>query len=213
MSSETSSPVVKWILIVLSGISVLCIAFFIVLMTRPVDEYRVADELQARGFHVEYERHEIWQRPFQVWGDGLSITEDDSRLICQLPHLQALAFQCCDLSGLNLDDIGNCQGLWCFHCEDVTLFPADEIRKLAACPINTFHYTKSPLNDSDLKDFAKWAKGVFLDLNDNAGITDAGLEHLEKIASLQYLGLVRTSVTREGVEEFRRKRPDVTVLF
>jgi hypothetical protein len=215
MSNETSSPVAKWILITIGGVSMICIAFFIGRMTQPIGEYRVADELQARGFEIEYARHdyEVWKRPIYVWGDGLSITEDDCRLIGQLPRLQILVFQRCDLSELNLDDIGNCQELRIFQCDTVTLFPADEIRKLAVSPVDAIVLRNTPLNDANLEYFTGLTKLEYLDLRENTEITDAGLEHLEKIAALQILFLTGTSVTQEGVEEFQRKRPDMEIEF
>jgi hypothetical protein len=95
----------------------------------------------------------------------------------------------------------------------VTQFPVNEIRKLEACLIELLGLVDAHLNDSDLEDFAKWAEFSQLTLNDNTGITDVGLEHLEKIVSLNFLDLVRTSVTKEGIEEFQKKRPDVAVSF
>jgi len=50
-------------------------------------------------------------------------------------------------------------------------------------------------------------------LEDNTGITDAGFEHFEKIAALRWLYLMETGVTQDGIEEFKKKRPDVTVYF
>jgi hypothetical protein len=64
-----------------------------------------------------------------------------------------------------------------------------------------------------LEYFTGLTKLEYLDLREDAGITDTGLECLEKIASLGELRLVGTSATQEGVEEFQRKRPDVRVQF
>jgi len=100
-----------------------------------------------------------------------------------------------------------------FRCRNVTQFPADEIGKLAACPLTSIALINAGLNDSDLENFAGLTKIVQIILGNNAGITDAGFEHFEKIASLSYLNLKGTSVTQEGVKEFRKKRPDVEVVF
>jgi hypothetical protein len=216
MSKESTSPVLKWFLIAVIAISICALGAFVLLMVYPAKEHRIARELQKRGFYVEYERqgNNLWRYPFRVDGENLSITQDDIRLICQLPHLRMLMFQDGDLSGLKLDDIVNCQELTNFYCISVTPFPNDEIRKLAACPIHSFVFSKVNWNDSDLEDFAKWATTVDnLTMMVNAGITDAGLIHLEKIASLRGLDLSGTSVTQEGIDEFQKKRPDVTVIF
>ena len=215
MSNETTNPVVKWILIGIIVVSVCVIGAFVLLGTYPAEEYRVARELESRGFTVyfEWQGNNIWKYPALVRGEDRSITEDDSRLIGQLTHLKRLEFRRSDLSGLNLDKIGNCRELEDFQCENVTPFPVDEIRKLAACPIIVSLIYNSCLNDSDLEVLAEWPTVRFLNLNANVEITDAGFEHLEKIASLTTLLLEGTSVTKEGVEEFKKKRPDVNVWY
>jgi len=215
MSNETTNPVVKWILIGVIVVSVCVVGAFVLLGTYPAGEYRVAKELEKRGFVVEYERqsNNIWKYPVIVIGENLSITEDDSRLLCQLSHIQILNFLRCDLSGWNLDEIRNCRELKYIHSNHATHFPIDEIGKLAACPVTWLGINTDCLNDSNLVEFAKLTNLEYLYLEKNAGITDAGLDHLEKIASLQYLGLTGTSVTQEGVDEFKKKRPGVEVEF
>jgi len=213
MSNETTNPVLIRILIGICVVSLCVVGAFVLLMTPSAKAYRAASKLKARGFEIVYDEggYLVWQHPIQVWGEDQSITEDDCRLICQLPHLVMLSFEGCDLSGLNLDDIGNCRKLEAFRCYDVTQFPANEIRKLAACPISEFVFDNACLNDSNLEVFAKWTTIDDLHLDWNDGITDAGFEHLEKIAPLKYLDFVGTSVTEEGLEEFKKKRPDVLI--
>ena len=215
MSNETTNPVVKWILIGVIVVSVCVVGACVSLMFYPAEDYRVSGELKLRGFEIIYQRqgYNIWQYPVHVEGSGLSITEDDCRLFCQLPHLQSLAFYGCDLAGWNLDEIRNCRELKYIHSNHATHFPIDEIGKLAACPVTWLGINTDCLNDSNLVEFAKLTNLEYLYLEKNAGITDAGLDHLEKIASLQYLGLTGTSVTQEGVDEFKKKRPDVEVIF
>ena len=221
MSNETTHPVVKWILIAVIVVSFCVVGALFLIGTYPTEEYRAAKELEKRGFNIGYARqgYQVWRYPIGVSGSGLSITEDDSRLICQLRHLRLLYFQRCDLSGLYLDDIGNRRELRKFYCYDVTQLPADEITKLTVCPINEFGFGNViglgdvHLNDSDLMNFTKWTKLEYLDLPDNAGITDAGFEYFGKIASLKKLNLTGTSVTQKGVDDFRKKRPDVYVEF
>ena len=215
MSQVSTSPVLKRILIAVAGVTILGAVLLYLLATYPAGECRVAQELQARGFIVEYDRQDrtIWQRPDYVEGDGLTITPDDCRLIFQLPYLKWLLFWGCDMSGLNLDEIGNCPNLMQFSCRDVTQFPVDEIRKLAASSVSCITLSNADLKDSDLEHFAGLTNYTSLYLEGNAGITDAGLEHLEKIPALGELHLSKTSVTEEGVEEFRKKRTDVEVLL
>ena len=215
MSNETTNPVVKWILIGVIVVSFCVVGALFLIGAYPAEEYRVARELESRGFEITYEWVEfnIWKYPIEVVGSDLIVTEDDSRLICQLPHLFFIQFHRCDLAGLSLDDIGNCRDLHSFHCDDVTRLPADEIRRLVAYVDNAFVLTNAGLNDSNMADFAKSATVECLYFYDNTEITDAGLEYLEKIASLRYLGLTGTSITKEGVDEFKKKRPDVYVYY
>jgi len=215
MSNETTNPVVKWILIGICVVSVCVVGVLFLIGSYSANGHRAARELQARGFRIDYLSHGefVWAYAGTVIGKDQSITEDDSRLIGQLSHLQFLEFIRCDLSELNLNDIGNCRELSNFHCYDVTPFPANEISKLVACPIKVFVFENASLNDSDLEVFAKLTKLEYLHLNGNTGITDEGFEYFEKITSLKNLFLNGTSVTKEGVEEFQKKRSDVEVSY
>jgi len=223
MSEAPTNPMLKRILIAIAGVTILGVVLLYLLATYPAGEYRVADELRARGFKVWYSRRNdtvmqhpadmIWQHPNNVVGTDRSITPDDCRLICQLPRLQGLGFERCDFSESNLDDVGNCRELTSFCCDDVTQLSAVEMEKLAACPVTVIMLRNAHLTDYDLEAFAGLTKLMYLDLEENIEITDAGLEHLEKIASLQFLCLPKTSVTKDGVREFQKKRPDVKVFF
>ena len=214
MSNKTTNPVVKWVLIAIVGIIFLGVVVFVLTAIHP-DDYQTTKQLRTRGYIVAYERRDdtIWQRGVTIFGDGQSITPDDSRLFCQLPYLRNLSFVRGDMSGLNLDEIGNCPELFSVDFTYVTRFPAGEIGKLAATSVKCAFLQNVDLKDSDLEVFAKLTTLEVLHLENNAGITDAGFEYLEKITSLRCLDLTGTSVTEDGVEEFRKKRPDVTVYF
>ena len=193
--------------------------FLFLLATYPADEYRVAKELQAQGFDVGNTKHHddmIWLRPAFIWGNDQSITSDGSRFICQLPRLCQLLFLRCDASGLNLDEIGNCQRLHYFEFKDGTRFPVSELKKLTACPIVSMLVESKDvdLKDSDLEEFSKFTHlgRLILDFN-NVGVTDSCLEYFEKIPTLKQLRLPGSSITPEGAEEFKKKRPDVLVDF
>ena len=215
MSNETTHPVVKWILIGVIVVSLCVVGACVFMMSYPVDEYLAARELQSRGFHINYE----WQRdqrrnyPTEIVGSDRNITTKDSRLICQLPHIRLLTFVRGDMFGLNLDGIGNCQELSDLTFLDVVNFPAEEIEKLAACPVKSIVLINAHLKDSDVANFVGLTELISIGLQGNTGITDASFEYFEKIASLRYLYLAETSVTKEGIEEFKKKRPDVEVIF
>lgn len=55
---------------------------------------------------------------------------------------------------------------------------------------------------------------IFLDLQDNPGITDAGLKHLESPGSMQTLISIRlsgTAVTQTGVDSFKKAVPNCSI--
>jgi len=217
MSQTSTHPALKWILIVIAVVTVLCVAFIVLYGTYPADEYRVARELHSRGFIIGYDwrdDNKIWRRPIRVTGDSQVITSDDCRLFFQLPRLLFLNLVSCDMVDLNLDEIGNCRDLQFFYCNDVTRFPVSELKKLAACSIWHIYVDSNDVdfNDSDLEEFVKFTHLKNLDLRfNNTGVTDTCLEYFEKIPTLKYLKLPGASITPEGVEEFQKKRPDVEI--
>ena len=216
MSQASTNPALKWILIVIVGMTALGAVFLFLYVTCP-DDYRAARKLQKRGFDFRYDWYDdnkIWKHPNVVLGMDQMITSDDSRLFCQLPRLIDLAFWSCNISGLNLDEIGNCRELRFFHFADTTRFPVNELKKLTACPVELIlvESIDVDLKDSDLEEFAKFThlEKLYLDFN-NTGVTDVCLEYFEKIPTLKTLILPGSSITQEGVEEFKKKRPDVIV--
>ena len=215
MSNESTNPVLKQILIAVSGVTILGAVLFVLLAIYIQDDYRVTRKLRARGFYVLYNWRNAmpWQSPTNIKIFDLRITPDDCRLICQLPRLQVLSFVRCDMSDLNLDEIGNCPELTHFMCRDMTPFPIDEMRKLVVCPIRYTQLSNVGLKDSDIENFAGLTQLRTIILDDNVGITDISFEYFEKIATLKRLSLSKTSVTKDGVEEFNKKRPDVEVKF
>jgi len=89
----------------------------------------------------------------------------------------------------------------------------NEIGKLAACSLISISLANAGLMDSDLEKIAGLTQLELVWVENNVGITDAGFEHFEKIASLRILDITGTSVTKEGVEKFQKKHPDVKVHF
>ena len=216
MPEKSNRPALKWLLISSLGIILLGTTPWVWFSILP-DDFHVARELRTRGFDIIYNWHDdtIWQHPTHVSGSDKDITPEDCRLICQLPRLFALHFLRGDMSGLNLDEIGNCQELFWFRFHDVTQFPVSELRKLTASPVRIISLeSRVHVTDFDLEAFAKFTnlEQLFLETY-NAGVTDASLEYFEKIPSLKTLHLPNTSITEKGVEEFRKKRPDVEIYL
>ena len=180
------------------GVSVFGMVLIFLFATYPMEGYRAARELESRGYGIIYARqgYTVWQHPIRVIGFDQRITADDSRLICRLSRLQALQFVDCDISDLNLDEIGNCQELNTFWFRAVTQtpFPMSEIQKLTACP--SLKHLHLDCNYGELSD----DKTV-----------DACLEYLAKMPALKILKLPPSNVTKEGIEEFRKKHPDIEV--
>ena len=133
MSQTSTNPALKWILIVIAVVTAIGAVAVFLLATYPAGEYRAARELEKRGFYISYNWYgddRIWKHPLHVIGYDRMITSDDCRLICQLPRLLGLDFKRCDMSGLNLDDIGNCRELRAFAPTNSTRFPMSELKKL-----------------------------------------------------------------------------------
>ena len=99
------------------------------------------------------------------------------------------------------------------HFYGVTGFSVSEIQKASACPVMTLGLFNVQLKDNDLEDLAGLKQLKLLILQENAEITDADFEYFERITTLKYLRLTKTSVTKEGVKEFEKKRPDVRVVL
>jgi len=230
MSEQSNRSLSKWLLVSCCGLIVFGVfglillvgAGYVAWLAYMPDDHRAARELRQRGFSVlDNWRDSIIPQinPTHVGGNNLNITPEDSQLISRLPRLYCLTFvgwNAGDMSGLNLEEIGkNCPELTYFRFIDIKHFPpVSDIRWLAACPIKVFMLKagRTPLNDSDLEVFAGFTKLETLHLHcSSAGITDAGLEHFVNLPSLTHLTLINTSITQEGVEAFREKRPDVEV--
>jgi len=210
MSEKTNRPPLKWLLISSLGIVLVGLVPMVWYTSLP-DDFHVGRKLQARGFEVDYDI--FWRHPVCICGNGLNITVEDCRLISQLPHLESLTFAYGDVSELNFDEIGNCQKLEQVGFSNVTQFSINEFRKLTICPIDWVFFYNVDLTDSDLEVLTELkAEFNYIGLGDIPGITDAGLEHLEKIPHLYNLDITNTSVTEEGLEEFRKKRPDVNII-
>jgi hypothetical protein len=214
---ESKKSALIWVLI-----GVIILSVVVVLYATFPNDFRIAEELQSRGFEVHYDgQYEmIWQHPaYFIWGHPTEIvvydqilTSDDSRLICQLRDLEQLGFIRSDVSGLDWDEIGHCRELSGLGFYEVKGFSTSEIQKLAACPIVYLTLVNVRLSDSDLENIMGLKQLGWLWVDKSIGITDASFEYLEKIATLKYLHISKTSVTEEGVNEFKKKRPYVSVI-
>ena len=213
---EPKKSALKWVLI-----GVIILSVVVVLYATFPNDFRIAEELQSRGFEVHYDgqyemiwqhpAYYIWERPICVTVVDQNITQDDSRSICLLRNLKELCFIRSDISGLNWDEIVSCRVLCSLLFDDVTGFSTSELQKISACPIVLIQFYNVQLNDSDIENIMGLKQLEWLWVDKSIGITDASFEYLEKIASLEKLYLVDTSVTEEGVKEFKKKRPDVEV--
>ena len=209
MSEKTNRPPLKWLLISSLGIVLVGLVPLVWYETLP-DDWHAGRELRSRGFMVTHNTF-LWRQPTHVFGENRDITPEDGLLISRLPHLRSLRFTNCDMLDLNLDEIGKCRQLDSVHFIGAKRLSVDELRKLAPCPVTNIALYDSDLKDSDLEVLTELTTIKNLTLSNNAGITDAGLEHLEKIPSLRVLRLYGTGVTQDGVEEFKKKRPGVSV--
>ena len=174
-------------------------------------------------------------------GKGKPGYEVNNQILVELqkmPRLQHIIFSDTDLSHLDLElltkvpslgsfsIINNCNPAWspkeieklsgCKQLRFLSLMNSPltgkEIEPLKACPIVQLRCTLCDLTDADVAVFTLFPMLGSLDLGDNPGITDASLDVLATIPTLQLLFIYNTGVTEAGIEVFQKKRPDVSLM-
>ena len=68
------------------------------------------------------------------------------------------------------------------------------------------------LGDDEASDLKALENLVHLDVS-LTQITDAGLEHLEGLTKLEWLSLIDTQVTPEGVKKLKKALPECVILY
>ena len=69
------------------------------------------------------------------------------------------------------------------------------------------------ISDEGLVPLTTLKRLVLLDLNTTPRLTDQAFQHLARIENLRQLNVAWTSMTAEGVEEFKRQKPECHVYF
>jgi hypothetical protein len=69
------------------------------------------------------------------------------------------------------------------------------------------------ISDDGLAPLASLKGLALLDLNTTPRLTDRAFQHLARIENLRQLNVAWTSTTTEGVEEFKRQKPECHVYF
>ena len=89
--------------------------------------------------------------------------------------------------------------------------PQDVIREIARHDLLALNIADCGLTDSDVKELCKSETIEHLCLNENQ-ITDDTIEHFEQMKNLKKLEIWWTNISKEGVERFRKNRPDCEVF-
>ena len=202
-------------------------------------ENRVAMRLQSQGYDIIHnidDSNWVWYRPTHFNCYRRSVTDDTLKELALMPKLFSVSFYDCDSSKLDLGllaAIPNLTDLSFINNDGPRGTPKD-VAKLAGCrklEILSFYKTPlartdiEPLANTPLKELRCSSSGltdadctVFslmqlerLDLSYNSAITDASLSVFENIPTLQYLNVYKAGITKEGIEEFKKKRPSVII--
>ena len=201
-------------------------------------ENQVALRLQSQGYEIIHnidDSNWIWLRPTHFVCSHQDISDETLKELARMPKLFSVSFYNCDCSKLdlgllaeipNLTDLtfinntgprgtpkevaklADCRKLKSLFFSASSLTRAD-IEPLAGIPLKELCCHASGLTDTDCTVFSSFKQLEILQLYNNPAITDASLSVFESIATLQFLGVEKTGVTKEGIEEFKKKRPGV----
>jgi len=90
----------------------------------------------------------------------------------------------------------------------------DALPMLARVPnLKAVFLGKTAITDAGLEQFSNFPKLSYVDVGENHGITDAGLEKIAKTQSVKRVQLRLTKVTATGVKKLAAARPDLTIVW
>ena len=201
-------------------------------------ENQVALRLQSQGYEIIHnidDSNWVWYRPTHFVCSHQDISDETLTELARMPKLFSVAFCDCDSSKLDLGllaEIPNLTDLTfinndgpcgtpknvarlasCRKLESLSFFSTPlvraDIEPFTDIPLKELYCRTSGLTDADCTIFSSFKQLEILYLRDNPAITDASLSVFESITTLQYLCVETTGVTKEGIEEFKKKRPGV----
>jgi hypothetical protein len=145
-----------------------------------------------------------------IWNGDLSSL--DFEMFSRLPNLSHIDFHdCIFLNMSEIQKLSKCQKLICLYVNHAKLNKSD-LEPLTSCPIEILCLDSDEITDDELYFISSSFFNLeWLSLYDNIAITDIGLLSLCKIKKLQVLDVRRTNVTKTGIEEFKKSRPDVKI--
>lgn len=234
MSDPTSQEKRKGSWWVFGAIFALCLTVpFCIFMMIP-QENKLAWRLVSQGHQITHDFNGgFWIWPRDITCDReTQISNEALQLFPKFRHVYSVSFEQVDCTGLGLEPLTQMQNLTDLYFFVCTNVQPEELLKLGKCSsLAILAFCKTPLTseileiweniplqylwlescelaDRELESISKFAHVHFLRLQDNPDITDAGLEYLIELKQLHVLNLRGTSVTEQGIKDFRAKHPN-----
>lgn len=231
MNSSTSQEKRKGSRLVFWAIIALCL-MVVSLIFMATLESRLAWRLTSQGYRISHRFEDFWIWPRDITCDHKTqISNETLQLFPNFRHVYSVSFEHVDCTGLDLEPLTqmpNLADLNFFACTNVQ---PEEHLKLGKCsslavltfceipltseilqsweniPLLFLYLESCELADREVESISKFTQVYFLRLQNNPAITDAGLEYLLELKQLQELNLRGTSVTEQGIKDFRAKHP------
>jgi hypothetical protein len=128
----------------------------------------------------------------------------DDRSLAALPDFPALRqLMPMDVTDAGFRHVGQCTGLedlWCMYCRDTT---DEATQHLSGLALRTYYAGKTRITDRSCEILAGMSSLELIEFWECAGITDAGLTALSKLARLKQFTITGSSkVTATGTSVF-----------
>jgi hypothetical protein len=143
--------------------------------------------------------------------DAPAVTDAGLAQLATLPKLQWLSISHADVTDTGVAHLAAMDNLFMVRLGQVPVTDAG-VAYLRRLPLKDLWLTETPITDVALEHIGNMTTLTYLALRD-VNITDAGLDRLHRLSNLEYLHVVGTKVTSDGVARLKSKLPQCTVLF
>lgn len=219
-SDARSAAAPRWRKWLIGALSLVAVLWLVVWLLKQREALSVRLEIEQLGGQIES----------QPGGPGLStlllgsraservtgitlanLQRFDATWATTFPELEWLSLYNIQLTAQDLDALEDLPRLRTLNLLQVH-FDGQELRRLA----NLRHLEQlrlSGVSDQSLSQLAGCNQLRVLRIFSSERVTDRGLERLPRLPRLEYLQLVQTAVTPDGVEQFKRRFPNVEVHY